>query len=126
MIGAANDALVARLASLSQAERVDFARWALAQPPPPAVSVDGAGSAASRNVKNAAIAFHAASWPFEFMFDPLFPESWAGRDAANAGEAVVRAMAAALATDDRQALDALTPAFERLRLKTGDRPARHG
>ena len=61
--------------------------------------------------------------PWEFAFDPSFPETdW---DAWRAAGDLVRAMAAALEAGDQGAIEALSPAFEALGLGPRDgRPSR--
>jgi hypothetical protein len=114
-------AFVHALVAQTDMDRLDFARWAVTQPPPPiAVRKSDAGAfAGPEAVLAAARAFvlrndgtvsHPPPWPF--LFDPCFPDT--GWDAWEAAAAMVQAMAASLATKDQEALIHLAPAFERM------------
>jgi len=100
--------------------------WAASQPHPPTVEPEwGPAYLARSGYEDAAARLFAAlhndgsvqpPWPWEFAFDPCFPETgWA---AWRAAEAMVRAMAAAVITGDQIALGQLGKAFEHLGLRS--------
>lgn len=117
-------ALVARLDALSDAERLAFARWAHGRQIPLVPPAEWGGDYVARSTaETAAVAAFDAlrrdgtvpePWPWEFFFDPCFPET--GWDAWRDASGCVRAMAAALAARDEGAVEVLSPAFEALGL----------
>ncbi len=116
------DALLERLTALTDRERLEFARWAVEQPVPPAVLLGyGRAHVARVAAERAAIralgAFRGdgslTALPWDYTIETLPEPGWGEWEA---GAAMVRAMAAALVVRDRTALARLAPAFERLRL----------
>ena len=114
------DALVERLTTMTDRERIDFARWAVEQPTPPAVALSY-GRTHARRVAAERATTHAlgtfrgdgtvGDLPWDYVIEAQPGAEWGEREAALA---VVRAMAAALVVDDRNALARLEPAFARL------------
>lgn len=116
--------LLEALVSLSDRDRLAFARWAASQPLPAAAEASEWGNtyvAQSVAEDAAERAFDVLRNdgtvprpPREFAFDPCFPET--GWEAWRAATVMVRAMAAALASADETALAQLRTSFERLGL----------
>lgn len=121
------DALVNKLVSLTDEDRLNLARWALSEHHQPATPPEWGGTYVAEFAAEdeAARAFGLirndgtvpdSAW--DFMFDPCFPDSgWRGREAA---DGVVRAMARALAQGNEKSLADLSTAFDRLDLPPND------
>lgn len=111
------DGLVQRLNAMTDRERIEFARWAVEQPAPPAVVLaygrtHAARVAAERAAGRAFGTFRGdgtvGDLPWDYAIEAHPGSDWGEWEAA---AALVRAMAAALVVGDRLAITRLQPAF---------------